>query len=85
LGKNCGDRPIQTGDFAAIHGNLDYPCSTGLSAQDITESAKALRSNPNIVPYLRLRIADIETHLVDMTSNNRYIMEHLHAIAEEKP
>lgn len=61
LGKRCGDRYIKAGDYAAIHGNLDYPCSTGLSEQGIAESAKALRSNPDIVPFLRLRIANIET------------------------
>ncbi len=85
LGKNCGDRYIKRGDYAAIPGNLDHPCSTRLSPQDITESAKALRSNPNIVPFLRLRIADLETRMVDMISNNRDIMEHLRAIAKEKP
>ena len=85
LGKNCGDRYIRTGDYAAIHGILGYPCTTGLSERGIAESAKALRSNPNIVPLLRLRIADIDTRLVDMTSNNRDIMEHLRAFAEEKP
>ena len=85
LGKHCGDRYIRTGDYGAIHGILDYPCTTGLSEQDIAESAKALRSNPNIVPFLRLRIADIETRLVDMTGNNRDIMEHLRAIAQKKP
>jgi len=85
LGKNCGDRYVQTGDYTAIHGDLDYPCNTGLSAQDIAASAKALRSNPNLVPYLRLRIADLETRLVDLTSNNRDIVENLRAIAQEKP
>lgn len=85
LGKHCGDHNIRTGDYSAIHGILDYPCSTGLSEQDITQSAKALRTNPNIVPYLRLRIADLETRLVDMTGNNRDIMEHLRAIAAKKP
>jgi hypothetical protein len=83
LGKLCGDRYIRTGDYTAIHGILDYPCSTGLSEQDIAESAKALRSNPNIVPLLRLRIADIETRLVDPTGNNRDIVENLRAIANE--
>jgi hypothetical protein len=85
LGKHCGDHYIRAGDYAAIHGVLDYPCSTSLSAQDIAESAKALRANPNIVPYLRLRIADLESRLGDMTSNSRDIMEHLRAIAQEKP
>jgi len=85
LGMHCGDHFIRPGDYAAIHGDLDYPCSTGLSAQQIAESAKALRGNPNMVPYLRLRIADLETRLVDLTGNSREIMENLRAIAQENP
>jgi hypothetical protein len=85
LGKQCGDRYIKAGDYTAINRNLDYPCTTGLAAQTIAESAKTLRTNPNIVPYLRLRIIDLETRMVDLTSNNRDIVEHLRAIAQEKP
>jgi len=85
LGTHCGDHFIRPGDYAGMHGNLDYPCSTGLSAQEIADAARALRSNPNMVPYLRLRITDLETRLVDMTSNNRDIMEHLRAIAGQAP
>ena len=84
LAKNCGDRYIETGDYAAITGVLDYPCRTELSAQAIREGAQALRSNPNLLPLLRLRIADIETRLVDLTSNNRTILDNLHAIVAEK-
>jgi hypothetical protein len=84
LGKNCGDRYIETGDYAAIHGVLDHTCSTGLPAQVVAEAAKALRANANLVPLLRLRIADIETRLVDLTVNNRPILESLRVIAQEK-
>lgn len=85
LAENCGDRYIRPGDYAAIHGILDYPCRTGLADQVIAESASALRTNPALVPLLRLRIADIETRLVDLTGNNRNILENLRAIANEKP
>ena len=85
LAKNCGDRYIETGDYAAITGLLDYPCTTGLSAQAIAESAKALRSNPDLLPLLRLRIADVETRLVDLTTNNRTILDNLHSVVAEKP
>lgn len=85
LAKNCGDHVILPGDYATMQGNLDYPCSTGLSAQDITKAVQALRTNSDIVPYLRLRIADLETRLFDLTGNNRDIMEHLRAIAQERP
>jgi hypothetical protein len=87
LGAHCGDRYIVPGDPAAIHGMrlLDYPCHTGLSAQVIAASARTLRTNPNLLPYLRLRIADIATRVGDLTGNNRDLMVNLRAIADEKP
>lgn len=85
LAKHCGDRYIRPGDYASIQGILDYPCSTGLPSQVIAESAATLRSNAGLVPLLRLRIADIETRLVDLTGNNRNILDNLRAIADEKP
>ena len=83
LAKNCGDRYIRPGDYASIHGILDYPCRTDLPERVIAESAATLRSNPDLVPLLRLRIADIETRLVDLTGNNRIILENLRVIANE--
>lgn len=85
VAKNCGDRYVETGNYAAISGSLDYPCRSGLTEQTLGEAAKALRSNPNLLPLLRLRIADIETRLVDLTNNNRPILDKLRAIAAEKP
>ena len=85
LSKNCGDRYIQAGDFSRIHGILDYPCSTGLSAQVIAESARALRANPELVPLLRLRIADIDTRLGDLIVNNRQILQGLQTVVKENP
>jgi hypothetical protein len=85
LGKHCGDHVIRPGDYAAMPGNLDYPCGTGLSTEEIAASAKALRANPDVVRFLRLRIADLETRLFDLTGNNREIMENLRAIANAKP
>jgi hypothetical protein len=84
VAKNCGDRYIGTGDYAAITGVLDYPCSTGLSEQAIGEATNALRSNPSLLPLLRLRIVDIESRLGDLTNNSRIIMERLRALATEK-
>lgn len=85
LAKNCGDRYTEVGDYAAIAGGLDYPCSSGLSEEAISQAAKALRSTPDMVPLLRLRVADIETRLVDLTTNNRGTMDNLHTIATQKP
>ncbi len=85
VSKNCGDRGIRPSDYSTIRGNLDYPCRTGLSPQDIDISASALRANPDILGFLRLRIADLETRMFDLTRNNRIVMENLRAIAKENP
>lgn len=85
LARRCGDRYVRPDDYAAIHSDLDYPCSTGLTAQQIAESVKALRSDPDIQRYLRLRIADLDTRIVDLTGNYRDVMESLRAIATAKP
>lgn len=37
LAKNCGDHVARPGDFTAIQGNLDYPCSTGLSLREVAQ------------------------------------------------
>ena len=85
LARQCGDHYIETGDYAAIAGSLDYPCTTGLPEQAIGEAAKALRSNSNLLPALRFRIADIETRIVDLTVNNRSILDNLHTVVAAKP
>ena len=77
LGRRCGDLYIAAGDFSRIHGVLEYPCTTGLSPAQVAAAAQALRDNPELRPALRLRIADIETRLADMTSNNRQVWENL--------
>ena len=84
LASQCGDHYIATGDYAAIPGSLDYTCTTGLPEQAIADAAKALRSNPNLLPALRLRVADLETRIVDLTTNNRTILDNLHTVATEK-
>lgn len=85
IARNCGDRFVKVGDYEGIANTLDYPCQTGLAEDAIRSAASALRSNASLVPLLRLRIADIETRLSDMTVNNRVIMDGLRQVAQEKP
>ncbi len=84
LAKNCGDQYIAPGDYGAIPSVLDYPCRPELSAQAISESAQTIRSTPTLLPLLRLRIADMETRIGDLTKNNRTIMDDLRALAKKK-
>ena len=85
LAKACGDHRTPPGDYASIEHVLDYPCETGLDAATVHAAAEALRANAQLVPLLRLRIADIETRIADMTGNNYAIMADLRRIAGHSP
>ena len=83
LGRNCGDRFVRAGDYEGLGDLIDYPCQTGLSTDVIEDAVKRLRANDALIPLLRLRIADLETRLVDLTGNNKDVMQGLQAIANE--
>jgi hypothetical protein len=83
LGSNCGDRIIRAGDYEGLGELIDYPCRTGLSASEIEDAVRLLRANDGLVALLRLRIADLETRLVDLTGNNKDVLQGLQAIANE--
>ena len=85
LAKACGDRLSPVGDYASIEHVLDYPCQTGLDPATVHAAAEALRANPQLLPLLRLRTADIETRIGDLTGNNFAIMEALRKVAGRKP
>ncbi len=85
LAKECGDLYILPGDYKNFDHNIDYPCESGLPTDVIDDAANALRSDPQTIRYLRLRIADLETRLVDMKQNNRDVLEALLVIAKEEP
>jgi hypothetical protein len=84
LNRNCGDRFVRAGDYKALDDVIDYPCKTGLPEPEIDAAVQALRANATLVPLLRLRIADVETRLFDLTGNNRDIMRGLQAIANDR-
>ena len=85
LAAKCGDLYIEPGDYARIGGVLDYPCDPGLPDAEIAAAVQSLRANPDLLPALRLRIADLQTRLVDLTGNNRQLWARLRAIAGNKP
>jgi hypothetical protein len=85
LGQQCGDRYILPGDYRDFDQVIDYPCQSGLSESDIDAAAEALRADPQTLRFLRLRVADIETRLADLTGNNRDVFEAFVEIAKEQP
>ncbi len=75
---------MTTGDFRTNFAHpLDYPCSTGLSPAVIKTSASILRSNPDFIPMLRLRVVDVETNIANFLVYNKSVHPSLRAIAKE--
>lgn len=85
LGKECGDLVIRVGDYENLDKNIDYPCRIKLPSNVIDTAAEALRSDPQTIRFLRQRIADLDTRLVDMTQNNRDVWDALLQIAGKNP
>ena len=85
LGQRCGDRYILPGDYRDFDHVIDYPCTTGLPQATIDAAAEALRADPQTLRFLRLRVADIETRLADLTGNNRDVFEGFVRMAKQKP
>lgn len=86
LARHCGDRPTPVGDYASLANSLDYPCRTELSTDAIRDAVAALRGNPQLVGFLRLRETDLATRLADLVSNNdRDIRQPLLAVVEKFP
>ena len=68
LNKKCSDRVVRIGDYRGIAHMLDHPCATGLSPTAIAAGVARLRSDPQLVALLQLRIANVETNLVLLTT-----------------
>jgi hypothetical protein len=85
LNRDCGDRPVDVGDYHAITEIIDYACELNLPAAQVAEAARALRTSGSLVPLLRLRIADLDTRLVDLQVNNRSILQGLRTVSGRSP
>ncbi|MEO5629779.1 MAG: hypothetical protein ABIQ62_08445 [Thermomonas sp.] len=85
LSDACGDKVVEVGDFQAIVGSLDYPCSPSLSPVDLAAAASTLRNDQDALPMLRLRIANIETNVTNMEVYYKGIRDGLRQLAAESP
>ncbi|MBX3431005.1 MAG: hypothetical protein KF779_15580 [Hyphomonadaceae bacterium] len=83
LAANCGDRFGARGDYQRIQDMIGYPCETGLAPGLIAEAARRIRNDQTLHLELRRRIADIQTRIADLTSNNTNIRDGLNALSEE--
>ena len=85
LSVACGDHVVVAGDYAGIDHAIDYPCTTGLPAASVANAAAILRGDPEAVRLLRLRFADIGTHLFNLETYYGDMRVRLRAIAGAAP
>lgn len=85
LATGCGDRNIVVGDYAGIDGSIDYPCTTGLSADTIMAAATILREDPEALRLLRHRVADVDTGMSNLGLYNAPMRDGLRTIAKGAP
>jgi hypothetical protein len=85
LGRNCGDRFVERGDFEGIGSILGYPCTSGLEPDAIAAAAAIIRSDTALLRQLRRRVSDLKTRIDQLTTGNMDILEGLRAVAREMP
>ncbi len=84
LSEACGDKVITPGDYRGIEHMLDYPCSPGLSP-GMLGAATILRNDRDVLPLLRLRIADVESAVANLTIYSKGMRDGLRAVAGQHP
>jgi len=61
LNERCGDRQIEGAPPGFV--TLDYQCELDWPQDEIAEAAARLRSDPSLLPLLRLRIANLGSRI----------------------
>jgi hypothetical protein len=85
LATNCGDHIVAAGDYAGIDHSIDYPCSTGLSAETVARAVAILLDDPDTIRLLNLRFADVESHLFNLVTYYADLRNALRAVGKAPP
>ncbi len=85
LSDACGDKLVVVGDYKGIPMALGHACSLPVSPEAIRQAAAILRNDKSVLPLLRMRIADLQTLLDNLTRYNQNIRDDLRAVAAEQP
>ena len=70
----CGDRDAKYADDGAQSATLDYPCTLEMPAAEIAAAALRLRSSPEFLEALQLRLADLETAVVNIEASDPQLL-----------
>jgi hypothetical protein len=66
----CGDKTVETLDYANLTGQIDYDCTLNLPADKIRTAVSALKAQARIIPALQKRYADLGTAIYDTSFNH---------------
>jgi len=83
LMTSCGDQYVEPGDFTHIVGSINYDCVLDMPAEKVSAAAATLRGDPDFLPALRLRFADLETAISNLEAYNPELLRNLRAIAKD--
>ena len=81
--NQCGDLPSRLLDYKSIERPLGYPCKTGLPAAEVDAIAAQLRSYPELVGLLRLRITNVFS-AINVWVMSTEVVDGMQALGEQK-
>jgi len=66
LGVHCSDKNVIPLDYQGINNSLDYPCDPELDETLTAEAVSTIRNHELFLPYLRLRLAQLQSSLYSL-------------------
>ncbi|MBT8472520.1 MAG: hypothetical protein HKN14_11615 [Marinicaulis sp.] len=81
----CGDLAVEPGDYVSIVGSINYDCVLDLPINKIEAAAALLRAQPDFLPALQLRFADLETAIENLEKYNADMLQDLRDLAKVSP
>ncbi len=77
LGESCGDKMVEPLDYAGIVNSLDYPCELQVSQELLAEAATTIKEDGELLSFLRLRLAQLQSSLFSLENYYPEISETL--------
>ena len=66
LSIHCGDKNVDPLDYQGIIDSIDYPCDPLLGKDLVVDAAATIRTHELFLPYLRLRLAQLQASLYSL-------------------
>lgn len=66
LSIHCGDKNVNPLDYQGIIDSIDYPCDPAIDEALIVQAAETIRNHELFLPYLRLRLAQLQASIFSL-------------------